>query len=125
MDRLELLHGGHACELESVVLVNLAFDVAPFPGVFVGGADERLVAQALREIVDPAGRSAGFHDDEISFVLFEDGGEVITIGGRVKELVFASFCVEEAVHGIEFTEIESENFHVTSPLRSWRVIECD
>ena len=80
---------------------------------------------ALGEIVDPSGRSASFHDDEISLMLLEDGREVIAIGGGIEKLVFASFCVEEAAHGIEFTEIEGENFHVTSPLRSWRVFECD
>ncbi len=48
------------------------FDVGPSPSVFVGGTDERFKSQADREIIDPAGGSASFHDDEANFMLLED-----------------------------------------------------
>ncbi len=83
-----------------------------FPGVFVGGADECFVAKVHGEVVDPSGRAARFHDDEIAFVFFEERGKVVSIGWGIDELVFASFGVVKATHGIELTEVESENDHV-------------
>ena len=53
VDRLELVHGGHAGELESIVLIGFSFDVTPFPRVFVGGADESFVSETGGKIVDP------------------------------------------------------------------------
>ncbi len=91
VDRFELADGRHASELEGVVLVGLAFDVAPLPCVFIGGADESLVAEADCEVVYPAGRPARFHDDEIAFVFFEEGLKVVSVGGCVEKGVFASF----------------------------------
>lgn len=38
----EFIHCCHSREFESIVFVGLAFDVGPFPGIFVGGADESL-----------------------------------------------------------------------------------
>ncbi len=89
-DRFELLDDdshvlSHPSQLESIILVGLAFDVGPFPGIFVGRTDERLETVAHGQIVDPARRTAGFHDDEVDFVLFEDRLQVIPLGGRVKE----------------------------------------
>jgi hypothetical protein len=63
------------------------------------------------QVVDPSRRPARFHDDEIDLVLLEDGSEVIAVGGSVQKGVFPSFGVEKAAHGIELTEVESENFH--------------
>ena len=48
-----------------------------------------------------------------------DGGEVIAIGGGIEKRVLTRFCVEKAAHGIEFTEVESENFRVTCVLWVW------
>ena len=45
-------------------------------------------------------------------MFFEDGGEIDSVGRRIEERVFPSFCVKKAAHGIELTEVESENFHV-------------
>ena len=66
---------------------------------------------ALGQIVDPAGRSAGFHDDEVDFVLLEDRIQVTPLGRRIEEGMFPSFSVKKTAHGIEFAEIKSENFH--------------
>ncbi len=52
-------------------------------------------------------------------MLLEDRREVVSIGGRVEKRVFSSFGVEKAAHGIEFTKIESENFHGCCVLRVW------
>ena len=52
------------------------------------------------KIIDPAGRSAGFHDDKVEFVLFEDSLEVTPLCSSVVEGMDPSFCVEEAAHGI-------------------------
>ena len=41
----------------------------------------------------------------------EDSLEVTPLGSSVVEGMNPSFCVKEAAHGIEFTEIKSENFH--------------
>ena len=83
MDGFEFFHGGHACEFEGVIFVGLAFDVRPFPGIFIGGTDKCLESEANSEIVDPTGRPTGFHDDQIDFVFLEDGSEVISFGGCV------------------------------------------
>ena len=53
MNGFEFIHCSHTGELEGIVFVGLAFDVAPLPSVFVGGADERLEAVADGQIVDP------------------------------------------------------------------------
>jgi hypothetical protein len=55
--------------------------------------------------------AAGFHDDQVDFVLIEDGGQVVALGGSREELMIASFCVEDAAHGFVFSEVQSENFH--------------
>jgi hypothetical protein len=44
-------------------------------------------------------------------VFLEEGVEVISFGGSVQKRVLSGFGVEKAAHGIEFSEIESENFH--------------
>ncbi len=123
----EFVHGSHAGELKGVVFVCLAFDVGPTPSIFVGGADESFESETHCKIVDPSGGSTSFHDDEVDLVLvlFEDGGEVVSIGGRVKKRVFSSFGVEKAAHGIELTEVESENFHSYCPLGLGLEIETD
>ena len=97
----EFVHGSHASEFQGVVFVRFAFDVGPSPSIFVGRADEGFESEADREIIDPSGGSAGFHDNKIDFVLFEDSGEVIPIGCGVEKRVFPSFGVEKAAHGIE------------------------
>ena len=117
--------GDHASELEGIVFVGFSFDVGPSPGFLVGGADEGLQSERLSEVVDPARGAAGLHDDEVDFLAFEDGGEVSRVGCRGEEPVLASSGVKEAAHGVEFAEVKSENIHVTSPRRSWRVIDCD
>ena len=83
----------------------LAFHVEPGPGVFVGRADESLEFKALGKIVDPTRRATSFDDDKFGRIGFEDFREIITIGGSIDELMFASFCVKVAAHGIEFTEV--------------------
>ncbi len=72
-------------------------------------SNECFESKADRKVIDPSGGSAGFHDNEIDFVFFEDSGEVIPIGCGVEKRVFPSFGVEKAAHGIELTEVESEN----------------
>ena len=53
------------------------------PGV--AGADKRFVAEPYCQVVYPTGGAAGFHNDEIARVLFEEGLKVVTIGGSVKK----------------------------------------
>ena len=91
VDRLELAHSCHAGEFESIVLVGFAFDITPLPSVFVGGADESFVAKADGKVVDPAGGTAGFHDDEVAFGFFEKRGEVGAFGCGIDELMFSRF----------------------------------
>ena len=62
------------------------------------------------QVVDPAGGAARVHNDEIDFVFLEEGVEVISFGGSVQKRVLSGFGVEKAAHGIELTEIQSENF---------------
>ena len=44
-------------------------------------------------------------------MLLEEGSEILSFGWSVMERMFTSICIEEAAHGIELTEVESENFH--------------
>ena len=108
-----------------VVLVCLAFDVRPLPGIFVGRADECFEPQADCQVVDPARRTTGFHDDEVNFVFLKDCGEVLSVSGSIKEFMFTSFRVEKAAHGIEFTEVQSENFHSSFCPTGLGLEECD
>jgi len=70
VNRFEFVYGSHSSKFQGVILVGFAFDVGPLPGVFIGRTDECLEAVAYGKIIDPAGRPAGFHDDEVEFVLF-------------------------------------------------------
>lgn len=71
---------------------------------------------AVGQVVDPAGGAARFHNDEIDFVFLEEGVEVISFGGSVQKRVLSGFGVEKAAHGVEFSEIQSENFQGMSLL---------
>ena len=116
MNGFELIHCCHTSELEGIVFVGFAFDVTPLPSVFVGGADEGFHAVADGQVVDPAGGSARFHDDAVDFVVLEERVEVISFGGSVQKRVLSGFGVEKAAHGIELTEIQSENLQGMSLL---------
>ena len=111
MDRLEFAHGGHTSKFEGVVLVSFSFDVAPLPGVFVSGTDERFLPKAYGEVVDPARRTASFHDNEVAFSLLEKSCKVVSFGSSVDELMFARSGIINATHGIELAEVKSENDH--------------
>jgi hypothetical protein len=43
-------------------------------------------------------------------VFLEEGVKVISFGGSVEKRVLSGFGVEKAAHGIELTEVKSENF---------------
>ena len=47
-------------------------------------------------------------------MFLKEGVEVISFGGSVQKRVLTGFGVEKAAHGIELTEVKSENFHRTS-----------
>lgn len=101
-------------QVESVVLVGLALDIAPFPGIFIGRAHEGLQPEADGKIVDPTRRAAGLRRDQIDLVLLEHRSQVASIGCRRQELVLTRMGVEKAAHRLELTQVESENFHRTS-----------
>ncbi len=84
-----------------------------------GGENKCLESQADGEVVDPARGTAGFHDDEIDLVVFEDSGEIVAVGCKVEENVFSGFGIEKAAHGIELAEVQSENFHDRFVLWVW------
>jgi hypothetical protein len=46
-------------------------------------------------------------------VVLEESVEVISFGRSVQKRVLSGFGVEKAAHGIELTEIQSENSHNT------------
>jgi len=117
----EFLHGNHAGELERIIFIGFSFDVGPSPGFFVGGTDKGFQAQRLGEVVDPARGATGFHDNEVNFFAFEDGREVVWIGGGVQIPVLACGGAEEAAHGIELAEVKSENVHGGNRPRVWWV----
>ena len=48
--------------------------------------------------------------------------EVISFGGSVQKQVLSGFGVEKAAHGIELTEIQSENFLSTCALWFWNFV---
>jgi len=95
VDGFEFIDGSHACQFQGVIAVGLAFDVASLPGIFVGRADERLEPQADGQVVDPSGRPAGLHDNQVDRARLEDGRQVVAVGRRGRELIFACFRVEK------------------------------
>lgn len=52
-------------------------------------------------------------------MVLEESVEVISFGRSVQKRVLSGFGVEKAAHGIELTEIQSENFHSTCVLWVW------
>jgi hypothetical protein len=52
-------------------------------------------------------------------VVLEESVEVISFGRSVQKRVLSGFGVEKAAHGIELTEIQSENSHSTCVLWVW------
>jgi hypothetical protein len=52
-------------------------------------------------------------------VVLEESIEVIAFGGSVQKRVLSGFGVEKPAHGIELTEIQSENFQSTCVLWVW------
>ncbi len=46
-------------------------------------------------------------------MVLEESVEVISFGGSVQKRVLSGFGVEKDAHGIELTEIQSENSHST------------
>jgi len=50
---------------------------------------------------------------------FEECVKVISFCRSLEKRVLSSFGIEKATHGIELTEIESENFHSTCVLWVW------
>lgn len=49
-------------------------------------------------------------------MVLEESVEVISFGRSVQKRVLSSFGVEKAAHGIELTQVESENFQGMSLL---------
>ncbi len=120
----KLIHRSHASKLESVILVGLAFDIGPRPGIFIGGTNQRLEAMALGEVIDPTGWPASFHDNKIELMLLEDGGKIISFSRCIEESMFAILCVKKAAHGIERCYLTGPRsrariFKVTFVLRVW------
>ena len=105
MNGFKLVHGRHSSQFQCIVFVGFAFHVGLGPSIFIGRANEGSELEALCKIVDPTRWAASFHDEKIGRKFLEDLGEVITVGGGIDELVFSSFCVKVAAHGIELTEI--------------------
>ena len=52
-------------------------------------------------------------------MVLEESVEVTSFGGSVQKRVLSGFGVEKAAHGIELTEIQSENSHSTCVLWVW------
>ena len=50
---------------------------------------------------------------------FEECVKAISFCRSLEKRVLSSFGIEKATHGIELTEIESENFHSTCVLWVW------
>jgi hypothetical protein len=44
-------------------------------------------------------------------MMLEDGRQVLAIGGGIEEGVASGFGIKEAAHGVEFSEVKSENVH--------------
>ena len=59
----------------------------------------------LSQVIDPVRRAARFHDDEVSFRMFEDAGDVLPAGGRSEKFGFSGFGIDEAGNGVEFDEV--------------------
>ncbi len=111
VDGIEFLGRSHSRELERVIFVSFSFDIGPFPCVFIGGTDNRLSPKFRCQVMNPSGWATCFHDNQITWVLFEDRSQVISFRSRVDELVLSCFCVEIEAHRVEFTEVECENLH--------------
>jgi hypothetical protein len=71
VNRFEFIHGGHTGEREGIVFIGLTFDVTPLPSIFVGGADKGFEPVADRQVIDPTGRPACVHDDDVDFVFLK------------------------------------------------------
>ena len=66
----------------------------------------------LTQIVDPATRSTGFHDDHIDLVVLKDCRQVASCRCRRLEAMFLCVRIKKAAHRVELTEVDCENVHV-------------
>ena len=61
--------------------------------------------------MNPSRWATCLHDNQIAWVLFEDGSQVGAFRSSVDKLVLSRFCVEITAHSVELTEVECENLH--------------
>ncbi|MEM9369359.1 MAG: hypothetical protein AAGD07_25555 [Planctomycetota bacterium] len=76
-----------------------------------GGSDEDGESQLLAEIADPSSHGAGFEDDEVDGVFFEQGDELSGIGFEGEELLGIGFGVKAARNRFELSKINGQNTH--------------
>ena len=112
MDRFEVPHHRQSSQLDGVVFVGLAFDVLPSPGLFIGAADQRLQAEFLAQVTDPAAGATGLHHYQVDLVVPKDGRQIGPRRGRIPEPVLLSLAIEETAHRVEFAQIDCKNDHI-------------
>ena len=115
VDRRELPHHRHSGQLERVVLVRLAFDVLPPPGLVVRAADQRLEPKFLAQVVDPSARPTRFHHDKVDCVALEDCREILPRRRRRLKLILLRVGFVKAAHRVEFPKVDCENVHGKAP----------
>jgi len=98
--QVQLLERRQASQLEGVVLVGLALDVLPFPGVLCRVGHLDLDAHLTDEIMDPAGQRADLDDDPLGMNLLEQLSQVAPLGGNLAECHLAGDGVEVAERGL-------------------------
>ena len=115
VDRFELSHHRQASKFQGVVLVGLAFDVLPSPGLFIGAADQRLQAEFLAQVTDPAAGATGLHHHQVDLAVLKDSRQIGPRRSRFPEPVLLGFRIEETAHRVELAEVDREDVPFPDP----------
>ena len=104
-----MTEGRQLGQTERVVAVGLALGVLELPGLTRGVGDAARDAEFAAEVVDPAGRRAGFDDDDRGAVVFDEAAELVAAGADGAELNLAGVRLVAAGDGLVLAQVQREN----------------
>ena len=104
----QLAEGRHPGQLQGVVAVGLALDLAPGPRLAHRVGDGVVQAQPGAEVGDPAGDGAGLEDDQAGPLGLQESAEGVGVGEDGREACRGRLGVVGAGDALELAEVEAE-----------------
>ena len=110
-----MIHRRELRQLQRIILIRLAFDVLPSPGLVIWVGDLNIKFHRLAQISDPARRRADLDHHTIRGTLDEQVVQCLWRGRDRGEGVRCRIRVIFTGDALEFSEVNGENLHVGSP----------